>query len=237
MNKLTWMTATAALALLGTASAWADGKPTAEITGFAGYRMGGQFDVNDSTTGDENSVDLQDSGSWGVDIGIYRDATSFYELLYSQQSSDLDSGDPTIKRADVKVEYFQFGGTIMYPYDDNWFIPYLSLTIGATRLDVQGAGSQIGHAVFRQPRRRRAYPDQREFLDDGRAARLPDRGRLGQRVPVRGHRRQRQLPDPVLRQRLFPGRGADRLHRHVLIPTRAAQTSTRSIPPSFARRT
>jgi len=142
MNKLTWMTATAALALLGTASAWADGKPTAEITGFAGYRMGGQFDVNDSTTGNDNSVDLQDSGSWGVDIGIYRDATSFYELLYSQQSSDLDSGDPTLKRADVKVEYFQFGGTILYPYDDNWFVPYLSLTIGATRLDVQGAGSK-----------------------------------------------------------------------------------------------
>jgi len=142
MNKLTWMTATAALALLGTASALADTKPTAEITGFAGYRMGGQFDVNDSTTGKENSVDLQDSGSWGVDIGIYRDATSFYELLYSQQSSDLDSGDPTIKRADVNVEYFQFGGTIMYPYDDNWFVPYLSLTIGATRLDVQGAGSK-----------------------------------------------------------------------------------------------
>jgi hypothetical protein len=142
MNKLTWMTATAALALLGTASAWADGKPTAEITGFAGYRMGGQFDVNDPTTGNDDSVDLQDSGSWGVDIGIYRDATSFYELLYSQQSSDLDSGDPTIKRADVNVEYFQFGGTIMYPYDENWFVPYLSLTIGATRLDVQGAGSK-----------------------------------------------------------------------------------------------
>jgi opacity protein-like surface antigen len=142
MNKLTWMTATAALALLGTATAWADSRPTAEITGFAGYRMGGQFDVNNPATGNDDSVDLQDSGSWGVDIGIYRDATSFYELLYSQQSSDLDSGDPTIKSADVNVEYFQFGGTIMYPYDDNWFVPYLSLTIGATRLDVQGAGSK-----------------------------------------------------------------------------------------------
>ena len=142
MNKLTWMTATAALALLGTATAWADSKPTAEITGFAGYRMGGQFDVTNPTSGNDDSVDLQDSGSWGIDIGIYRDATSFYELLYSQQSSDLDSGDPTLKRADVNVEYFQFGGTIMYPYDENWFIPYLSLTIGATRLDVQGAGSK-----------------------------------------------------------------------------------------------
>jgi len=142
MNKLTWMTATAALALLGTATAWADGKPTAEITGIVGYRMGGQFDVNDPTTGNDDSVDLQDSGSWGVDIGIYRDATSFYELLYSQQSSDLDSGDPALERADIKVEYFQFGGTLLYPYNDNWFIPYLSLTIGATRFDVQGGKSQ-----------------------------------------------------------------------------------------------
>jgi hypothetical protein len=104
--------------------------------------MGGQFDVNDPTTGNDDSVDLQDSGSWGIDIGIYRDATSFYELLYSQQSSDLDSGDPTIKRADVTVEYFQFGGTILYPYDENWFVPYLSLTIGAARLDVEGSGSK-----------------------------------------------------------------------------------------------
>jgi hypothetical protein len=142
MNKHAWLSVAAAVALLSGAAALADGKPSAEITGYVGYRMGGEFDLNDSTTGDESSVDLQDSGSWGVDIGIYRDATSFYELLYSQQSSNLDSGDRTLKSADIKVEYFQFGGTLLYPYDDNWFIPYLSLTIGATRFDVQGGGSE-----------------------------------------------------------------------------------------------
>jgi hypothetical protein len=142
MNKHAWSSAAAAVALLSTASAWADGKPSAEITGYVGYRMGGEFDLNDSTTGDEKSVDLQDSGSWGVDIGIYRDATSFYELLYSQQSSNLDSSDSTLESADIKVEYFHFGGTLLYPYDDTWFIPYLSLTIGATRFDVQGGGSE-----------------------------------------------------------------------------------------------
>lgn len=142
MNKQSWMFATAAVALLGTSAAWAVDKPTLEITPYVGYRMGGQFDVNNPPAGEDDTVDLQDSGSWGVDFGIYRDPVSFYEILYSQQSANLDSKQPGLKRADVKVEYFQFGGTLLYPYGENWFIPYLSLTIGATRLDVQGAGSK-----------------------------------------------------------------------------------------------
>jgi hypothetical protein len=139
MKKLTWMFACAATVLLGSAAAWAD-KPTLEITPFVGYRMGGQFDVNNPPTGYDDSVDLGDSGSWGVDLGIYRDPVSYYELLYSQQSAELDSNQPGLKGADVKVEYFQLGGTLLYPYD-NWLVPYLSLTIGATRFDVQSGGS------------------------------------------------------------------------------------------------
>jgi opacity protein-like surface antigen len=141
MRKHAWLSVVAAVALLSAASAGAAGKPNAEVTAFVGYRMGGQFDLNNPDSGGSDSVDLQDSGSWGVDIGIYRDSTSFYELLYSQQSSNLDTSDSTIKRADIKVEYFQVGGTLLYP-QDYWFIPYLSVTIGATRFDVQGGGSE-----------------------------------------------------------------------------------------------
>lgn len=141
MNKLSGMIAIAAVALLGASGASAGGSPSAEITPFVGYRMGGSFDVNDPPAGSSDSVDLQDGGSWGVDIGIYRDAVSFYEFLYSQQSADLDTNDPALKGADIKVEYYQVGGTILYPYD-TWFVPYLSLTIGATRFDVQGGGSE-----------------------------------------------------------------------------------------------
>ncbi len=140
MNKLSWMFAAVIAALLGTSAAWAADRPTLEITPYVGYRMGGQFDVNNPPAGQDDSVDLQDSGSWGVDLGIYRDPVSFYEILYSQQSANLDSRQPGLKGADVKVEYFQFGGTLLYPYD-NWLVPYLSVTIGATRFDVQGGGS------------------------------------------------------------------------------------------------
>jgi opacity protein-like surface antigen len=137
MNKAAWMVAAAAL--LGTPAAWAD-KPTLEITPFVGYRMGGEFDVNNPPEGYDESVDVGDSSSWGVDFGIYRDPVSFYEFLYSQQSTDLDSKQPGLKGSDVKIEYYQLGGTLLYPYD-NWLVPYLSLTIGATRFDVSGGGS------------------------------------------------------------------------------------------------
>jgi hypothetical protein len=140
MKKLPSMLATAAVALLGASGAWAVDKPTVELTPYVGYRMGGQFDVNDPPAGYDDSVDLEDSGSWGVDFGVYRDPVSFYEILYSQQSANLDSSQPGLKGADVKVEYFQFGGTLLYP-QDSWAVPYLSLTIGATRFDVQGGGS------------------------------------------------------------------------------------------------
>jgi opacity protein-like surface antigen len=137
MKKAAWMVAAAAL--LGTPAAWAD-KPTLEITPFVGYRMGGEFDVNNPPEGYDESVDVGDSSSWGVDFGIYRDPVSFYEFLYSQQSTDLDSKQPGLKGSDVKIEYYQLGGTLLYPYD-NWLVPYLSLTIGATRFDVSGGGS------------------------------------------------------------------------------------------------
>ncbi len=137
MKKAAWMVAAAAL--LSTPAAWAD-KPTLEITPFVGYRMGGEFDVNNPPEGYDESVDVGDSSSWGVDFGIYRDPVSFYEFLYSQQSTDLDSKQPGLKGSDVKIEYYQLGGTLLYPYD-NWLVPYLSLTIGATRFDVSGGGS------------------------------------------------------------------------------------------------
>jgi hypothetical protein len=140
MNKLSWMFATAAFALLGVApAAQAAEGPSAEITGFGGYRMGGDFDLANPPAGVDESVDLEDSSSWGIDVGIYRDAISFYEFLYSQQSAGLDTTDAALKNADVSTEYWQVGGTVLYPMD-RWFVPYLSLTIGATRFDVSGAG-------------------------------------------------------------------------------------------------
>jgi opacity protein-like surface antigen len=111
--------------------------PRFEITPFAGYRTGGEFEAQVEETGERRNVDVEDGGSWGIDLGLYRDPNGIYELLYSKQSTGIDSSDPTLGRIDVDTEYFQFGGTLFFP-DENWFIPYLSLTIGATRFDADG---------------------------------------------------------------------------------------------------
>lgn len=111
--------------------------PRVELTPFVGYRMGGQFDLEDAPPDTSKSVDLDDSGAWGVDLGIYRDRTSFYEILYSYQSTGLDTGDPSLKGTDVTIQYLQAGGTLLFD-DHERYVPYLSLTIGATRFDAGG---------------------------------------------------------------------------------------------------
>jgi len=112
-------------------------KPRAELTPYIGYRMGGQFDVDDTEATGNKSVDLQNSGDWGVDLGIYRDPTSFYELLYSHASEGLDTSDPSLKGVDVTIEYLQVGGTLLFTESEH-YVPYLSLTVGATKFDAGG---------------------------------------------------------------------------------------------------
>lgn len=114
-----------------------DFRPRAEITPYIGYRMGGQFDLDTPPPANDESVDLQDGSDWGVDLGLYRDRSSFYELLYSHQSAGLDTSDPSLKGIDVTIEYLQVGGTLLFMEHEH-YVPYLSLTIGATKFDAGG---------------------------------------------------------------------------------------------------
>jgi hypothetical protein len=113
----------------------------AEITPFVGYRMSGSFDVELADGSGTESVDVEDSSAFGLDVGIYATPDAFYEFLYSTQTTNLDSRNPAIAGVDVTTEYFQFGGTAFFPAEQ-WPVPYLSLTIGATRYSAdQGYGS------------------------------------------------------------------------------------------------
>ena len=120
-----------ATALLATSAVVRAESPVFEFTPFAGARMGGGFDVTNAE-GNDSSVDLGSGASFGLDLGLYRDRQSFYELLYSSQTSELDSNDPLLRGVDVRVDYLQFGGTAFFPQESDRFVPYLSLTIGAT---------------------------------------------------------------------------------------------------------
>jgi Outer membrane protein beta-barrel domain len=108
--------------------------PRLEIMPFAGYRVGGSFDYEDAAV--SHALDLGDDSSWGIDLGLYRDRSSFYELLYSQQRAQLDTRGTSLGSLELRTEYAHFGGTLLFP-DQNWFVPYLSLTMGVTKFDPQ----------------------------------------------------------------------------------------------------
>lgn len=122
------------------AQAQAADPPRFEVTPFAGGRVGGSFDVrdpNDSAV-PEQSVDLGSGAGFGLDLGLYRDQQSFYELLYSTQSAAVDSANPALDGNDLRIDYLQFGGTLLFPDQSDVYVPYLSLTIGATFLQPDG---------------------------------------------------------------------------------------------------
>jgi hypothetical protein len=112
--------------------------PRFELTPFVGARAGGGFDLNDATAGTDKSVDLGTGASFGLDLGVYRDSQSFYELLYSTQTAEVESDSPAVDGVDLRVDYLQFGGTIFFPQESDHFVPYMSLTVGATFLKPDG---------------------------------------------------------------------------------------------------
>lgn len=126
-------------ALLLTSAAVRAESPAFEFTPFVGSRVGGGFDVTDAG-GNDSSVDLGSGVSYGIDLGLYRDSQSFYELLYSTQSSGLDSNDPALDGVDLRIDYLQFGGTLFIPQESSHFVPYISLTIGATFMEPDRGG-------------------------------------------------------------------------------------------------
>ena len=125
----------AGLVVAGTAAAAEP--PRFEVSGFGAYRVGGEFESE--ATG--RSVDLDDGGGWGLGLALYRDPVSFYEFLYSTQRASLDQSDPLVGGLDVTTEYFQVGGTLLFPQEQG-VVPYLSLTVGVTRLKASGYSSE-----------------------------------------------------------------------------------------------
>jgi len=115
--------------------------PRFEVAPFGGYRIGGQFDLEDDQGTELRSVDLDNDFSWGLGLALYRDPDAYYELLYSTQTTQVDDSDPGLRGVDLTTEYFQFGGTLIFDYEP-WLQPYLSVTVGFTRFDADGFGSE-----------------------------------------------------------------------------------------------
>ena len=145
--------------------------PRFEATPYVGYRIGGEFELEDTEAATDRSIDLDDDGSFGLDLGLYRDPNSFYELLYSRQETGLDSSEASLSGVDLATEYLHVGGTLLFP-DETWFVPWLSFTIGATKLDPGGGG----------------YDSETKFSASlGGGLRLPINERLAATLGLRGY--------------------------------------------------
>lgn len=128
------------VALAGATTPALAGSPRFEFTPFVAARAGGSFDAGD-LAGEGSSTASADVGSgagFGLDLGLYRDDHSFYELLYSSQSAELDSRDAALDGVDVRIDYLQVGGTLLFPDQSDFYVPYLSLTLGATFMQPDG---------------------------------------------------------------------------------------------------
>lgn len=114
----------------------ADPLPRIEITPFAGYRLGGEFQEQMSDV----VFDFNEAGAFGLVVSGRVESNSHWEAFYSQQSTDVDV-DPMLFGSgdfDLDVQYFHLGGSVSY--DAPFGQPFVAATIGATRLDPTQAG-------------------------------------------------------------------------------------------------
>lgn len=130
--------------LSGTGAWAADAQ--AEFTPFAAYRMGGEFRSGAQDGPTAGRVDTRDGGGWGADVGLYRDAGSYYELLYSRRDARLGAPDPELVGVDLRIEYLQIGGTLLFP-QPRGYSGYLSLTLGMTRFGASSGGYDTDHKL------------------------------------------------------------------------------------------
>jgi Outer membrane protein beta-barrel domain len=122
--------------LLPAAACSAEQSPRVELTPFGGYRFGGAMPVQDS----DDSVQLDDAGSFGLLLDIRESDNTQWEILYSRQQpqGDASSFVAANSRLDLTLHSLQGGGT--YQWDGDTARPFLAATVGATHIGVGNAG-------------------------------------------------------------------------------------------------
>jgi opacity protein-like surface antigen len=131
-----WLPAVvASLVCAAAAHAQQDDEPVNEfeITPFLGYTLGGEFE--DPSDGDDRDLDAAASFGLIVDFAA-DDATRHYEVLYSNQSTDVD-GTPQL---DLDVQYLHIGGVLDFVPENRRAIPFVAAGIGATLLSPERSG-------------------------------------------------------------------------------------------------
>jgi len=108
-----------------------------EITPFAGYTWGGQF--NDAVTGAD--LNIRDAANYGLMLDFKQEEQNWIELYVSHQPTKLRpdrgalSGTPGFN---LDIDYYHIGGT--HGWEGERVMPYIAGTLGVTHMTPQGPG-------------------------------------------------------------------------------------------------
>ncbi|UCG71327.1 MAG: outer membrane beta-barrel protein [Chromatiales bacterium] len=115
-----------------------------EITPFGGYRIGGDFEDDD--TGVE--YDIDDDKAYGLIFNMMAEANTQWEFGWSRSETSVDvpsvNGGPD--KLDLDIDYFQGGGT--YLWDGKRAQPFMVATIGAAHLNPDDSGDSETYFAF-----------------------------------------------------------------------------------------
>jgi Outer membrane protein beta-barrel domain len=109
-----------------------------ELTPFAGYRLGGEFDAaNTDLFDDDLDAEIEEGGIFGVILGIPLTPGWKLELLASRQESTfiIDEGlfSPTEELGDVTLTFYHAGFT--YEWGRGQVNPFITGTLGLARIE------------------------------------------------------------------------------------------------------
>ena len=129
------------LAMAWATSSYAVQPAVFETTLFGAYHYGGEFDDRGGTFG---KLKLQGGVGYGVSLNLQQTEDAYYELNYFKQSAKIkDSGQyASVNGAshfNLDIEYIHVGGLVAFGDPHDRVVPYLLLTVGATRLIPTGA--------------------------------------------------------------------------------------------------
>ncbi|MBI5406400.1 MAG: outer membrane beta-barrel protein [Nitrospirae bacterium] len=106
-----------------------------EITPSIHYRFGGGFEDADTAT----NINLDESAGYGLVLDFDIQPDRQVEVYLSRQNTTMSSGGPFTGNPlfDVSVDYYHIGG--LYLFKGERFRPFISGTLGLTRMDPQRA--------------------------------------------------------------------------------------------------
>jgi len=108
-----------------------------ELTAYAGYRFGGEFEDESGVGG----FKLAEGDAVGLIFNFpAANVDTQWQALYAHQRTELET-QPTFDpdaRLDIEIDHYQFGGTYLFDGDETR--PFVALTAGVTHFNPMAQG-------------------------------------------------------------------------------------------------